>query len=95
VADVRLVFGGMAATVRRAVLAEAALRGQPWTQASVRAAQAALAQDFRPLSDLRASAAYRRRTAAALLQRLWLAHRPGQALPPQALDVHAATGATA
>ena len=85
--DVRLAFGGMAATVRRAAQAEAALRGQPWTQATVQAAQQALAQDFTPLSDMRASAAYRLQVAQNLLQRLWLETRSDGALPPEATSV--------
>ncbi|MFN0187002.1 MAG: xanthine dehydrogenase small subunit, partial [Aquabacterium sp.] len=76
-----LAFGGMAATVRRAAAAEAAAMGQPWTEATARAAMAALAQDFRPLSDLRASAAYRSRAAANLLLRLWHETRPDAPLP--------------
>lgn len=71
----RLAFGGMAATVRRATAAEAALRQAPWTQESVHTVQAALAQDFQPLTDLRGTAAYRLRTAQALIQRLWLQTR--------------------
>ena len=82
VSAVRLAFGGMAATVKRATLAEAALLGQPWTEASVRAAQTALAQDFQPLSDMRASAAYRMQVAQNLLQRFWLETRAEQPLPP-------------
>ena len=85
--DVRLAFGGMAATVRRAAQAEAALRGQPWTQATVQAAQQALAQDFTPLSDMRASAGYRLQVAQNLLQRLWLETRANDALPPEATSV--------
>jgi len=85
--DVRLAFGGMAATVRRAVQAEAALRGQPWSQASVQVAQQALAQDFKPLSDMRASAGYRLQVAQNLLQRLWLETRANDALPPEATSV--------
>ena len=81
VVAVRLAFGGMAATVKRAAQAEAALLGQPWTQGSVRAAQAALAQDFQPLSDMRASAAYRMQVAQNLLQRFWLETRADQPLP--------------
>ncbi len=73
--DVRLVFGGLAATVKRASAAEAALRGQPWSQATLLTAQAALDQDFQPLSDLRASADYRREAARGLLRRLWLQTR--------------------
>src|SRR6186713_1130450 len=59
VAAARLAFGGMAATVRRAAGAEAALVGQAWDETAVVAAQAALATDFVPLTDMRASAAYR------------------------------------
>lgn len=78
VAEARLAFGGMAAVVKRAALAEAALNGQPWSEASIRQAMAALAQDFTPMSDLRASAAYRQRVAAALLHKFWLgADAPG------------------
>ena len=78
---VRLAFGGMAATVRRAVQAEAALLGRPWTQESVRAAQAALGRDFSPLSDMRASDTYRLQVAANLLQRFWLETRAHDPLP--------------
>ena len=72
---VRLAFGGMAATVKRAANAEAALVGKPWTQASVATAKLALAQDFKPLSDMRASADYRLLVAQNLIQRLWLETR--------------------
>ncbi|MBP6903433.1 MAG: xanthine dehydrogenase small subunit [Burkholderiaceae bacterium] len=90
VADLRLAFGGLAATVARAVGAEAALRGQAWSEATVRSAMAALDSDFQPLSDLRASAGYRRRAAANLLWRLWLETRPGHALPATATTVWSA-----
>jgi xanthine dehydrogenase small subunit len=87
--DVRLAFGGMAATVRRAQGAEAALRGQPWNEQTLQAACAALDTDFSPLSDLRASAAYRRQAARGLLRRLWLQTRPDNPLPPAASTVWA------
>jgi xanthine dehydrogenase small subunit len=77
---VRLAFGGMAATVKRAANAEAALVGKPWTQASVATAKLALAQDFKPLSDMRASADYRLLVAQNLIQRLWLETRAEEAL---------------
>ncbi|MGJ7609366.1 MULTISPECIES: xanthine dehydrogenase small subunit [unclassified Variovorax] len=77
---VRLAFGGMAATVRRAANAEAAILGKPWTQASVATAKLALAQDFKPLSDMRASADYRLLVAQNLVQRLWLETRAADAL---------------
>ena len=75
VVDARFAFGGLAGTVKRAAAAEAAVRGQPWTAATVQRAMAALDHDFQPLSDLRASASYRRRSARKLLQRLWLETR--------------------
>jgi xanthine dehydrogenase small subunit len=87
VKTVRLAFGGMAATVKRGALAEAALVGQPWTQATVNAAKAALAQDFKPLSDMRASAAYRLQVAQNLLQRFWLETRTENPLPSTATSV--------
>ncbi|MFM7847808.1 MAG: xanthine dehydrogenase small subunit [Rubrivivax sp.] len=89
VEDVRLAFGGMAATVRRAQAAEAALRGQSWTEQAVQAACAALDADFTPLTDLRASAGYRRDAARGLLHRLWLQTRPHDPLPLRATTVWA------
>jgi xanthine dehydrogenase small subunit len=84
---VRLAFGGVAATVRRAGATEAALAGQPWTEATVRAAIAVLETEFQPLTDLRASAGYRRRGARALLEKLWLESRPDAPLAPAQLSV--------
>ena len=87
VTTVRLAYGGMAATVKRGALAEAAIVGQAWTQATVNAAKAALAQDFKPLSDMRASAAYRLQVAQNLLQRLWLETRTENPLDSRATSV--------
>ena len=89
VADVRLAWGGMAATVRRAAGAEAALRGRPWDEAALQAAQAALGADFQPLSDMRASSAYRMQVAQNLLRRFWLETRPAAPLPESAVNVWA------
>jgi xanthine dehydrogenase small subunit len=86
---VRLAFGGLAATVKRAVATESAALGQPWTQATVNAAQAALAAEFAPLSDLRASAAYRLQVAQNLLQRLWLETRVDKPLSTDETTVFA------
>jgi len=66
---VRLAYGGMAATVQRAAAAEAALLGRPFDAAAAQAAAAALASDFTPLSDLRASAAFRLQVAGQLIHR--------------------------
>jgi xanthine dehydrogenase small subunit len=72
VADIRLAYGGMAGIPKRAGWAEAALRNEPWTKATVAAAMTALPQDFTPMSDMRASAAYRMETAQNMILRAWL-----------------------
>jgi xanthine dehydrogenase small subunit len=67
VTSVRIAFGGMAGTPKRAAGAETALLGQAWTLATVTAVVEALKADFEPLTDWRASADYRRTVAANLL----------------------------
>ncbi|WP_226580070.1 xanthine dehydrogenase small subunit [Acuticoccus sediminis] len=69
VRDVRLAYGGMAAIPKRAAAAEAALSGRPYTAETVAAAAEALAEDFSPISDMRASSAYRLTVARNLLKR--------------------------
>lgn len=64
--------GGVAATPARAVKTEAALLGQPWTQATAQAAAAVLQAEFSPISDMRASGDYRRHVLGSLMQRFWL-----------------------
>ena len=68
----RIAFGGMAGIPKRAAAVEAALVGRPWAEASVRAAMAAFADDFTPLTDMRASAGYRLAASQNLLLRYWL-----------------------
>jgi xanthine dehydrogenase small subunit len=89
VREVRLAFGGMAAIVKRAALAEAALHGKPWTEATLTAGMAALAQDFKPLTDMRASAAYRLQVAQNLLRRFWLETRAEAPLSESEVSVFA------
>ena len=72
VADVCIAFGGMAATPKRAKTVEAALLGKPWTAATVEAALSAYAEDYQPISDMRASAEYRMAAAQNLLRRFLL-----------------------
>ena len=68
----RIAYGGMAGTPKRAAHVEAALLGHPWTDATVAKAMQAFSQDYTPLSDMRASAAYRLQTAANMLHRYFL-----------------------
>jgi len=71
----RMACGGMAATIRRAENCEAAVVGKPWNNDTVDAACKALARDFEPISDMRASAGYRLRAAQNLLRRFYLESR--------------------
>jgi xanthine dehydrogenase small subunit len=77
--DIRICYGGMAATPKRARACEAALIGRVWSEAAIEAALPALNEDFAPISDMRASAAYRRLVAANLLRKFLVetAGRPG------------------
>ncbi len=72
VSGVRIAFGGMAAIPKRARACEAALRGKPWNQAAIERACQALAEDFTPLSDFRASKEYRLLTAQNLLRKYFI-----------------------
>jgi xanthine dehydrogenase small subunit len=67
----RVVHGGMAAVPKRAPKAEAALAGKRWSLEAFQAAGAALAQDYEPISDMRASAEYRLQVAKNLLLRFF------------------------
>ncbi len=68
VAGARIAFGGMAATPRRAPATERAVIGlRLRAPASWPGAADALAQDFSPIDDHRASARYRMRVARSLL----------------------------
>ena len=71
VTSARLAYGGMAGTPLRAKKAEAALIGQPFTRESFAAAARAIAEDFTPLTDWRASKEYRATVAANLLLRFY------------------------
>ena len=63
---------GMAGVPARAGNAEKALLGQPWTRAGVERALAALASDYEPITDWRASREYRMAAAQNLVLRFYL-----------------------
>jgi len=60
------------------------------SEASLRAAMAALAQDYAPLSDMRASSGYRMQAAQNLLRRFWFETRVIDPLPAGAVNAFAA-----
>ncbi|MDR7228941.1 xanthine dehydrogenase small subunit [Caulobacter sp. BE264] len=72
VTDARIAFGGMAGTPKRAKACEAALIGRPWAEATIEAAMAGLDTDYKPMSDMRASAAYRALAARNMLRKVLL-----------------------
>ena len=84
VTEARIAFGGMAGIPKRAAAAEAALLDQPWTRETIDAAMAAMDGDFTPMSDMRASATYRMKTAQNLLLRYFL---EDQGQPTRVLEV--------
>ena len=65
----RIAYGGMAATPARASAAEAVLLKRGLGDAGIEATCEVVAEEFQPLTDVRASADYRRAMAAALLDR--------------------------
>jgi xanthine dehydrogenase small subunit len=72
VACCAIAYGGMAATPKRASHVEDALLGKPWTKETITAALPTFAQDFTPMSDMRASKEYRLKAAQNMLQRCFL-----------------------
>ena len=86
VASASIAFGGMAGIPKRAAHVEAALVGKPWTEASIEAAIAEFAKDFKPMTDMRGSAGYRLEAAQNMLRR-YFADLSGSAV--NVLEVHA------
>ena len=75
VRSIRIAYGGLAATVKRAEHCEQAMTGRPWTEETIADGMNALATDFEPITDMRASAEYRLRSSRNLLRRLYLETR--------------------
>ena len=89
VTSVKIAYGGMAAIPKRAANTEAELSGNTWDETTVQKAMKTLAEDFTPLSDMRASANYRQTTAANLLYRFYLETRAHAALATESVNVFA------
>ncbi len=71
VAAARIAFGGMAGVPKRAATVETALIGNPWSEDAIRAVLPLFSDDFEPLTDMRAGAAYRLETAQNMLLRYY------------------------
>jgi xanthine dehydrogenase small subunit len=79
VTGITIAYGGMAATPKRAFAVEKALLGQKWTEATVEAAMEKYAEDYTPLTDMRATAGYRALVAKNLLLRFYTETTSGAA----------------
>ncbi len=88
VASLRIAYGGMAAVPRRAIAAEERLTGSLWTRESVMVAMDDIDESFAPLSDMRASADYRKLVARNLLLKFYLEYAAEPRAPrPLRLDI--------
>lgn len=81
ITSARIAYGGMAATPKRAQLAEQALIGHAPTDDILEQACTALAQDFTPISDMRASARYRLLAAQNLLRKYFYERLSSRQMP--------------
>ena len=72
VASVGIGVGGVAATPVRAVATETFLTGKSWTEQIALEAARVLRAEFRPITDMRASAEYRSEVLGNLVRRFWL-----------------------
>lgn len=71
VREIRAAYGGIAERPLRAFAVEDALRGRPWTRASVEAAKAVASTLGTPIDDSRASARYRGAMLGSLLDKFY------------------------
>ena len=72
VAKASIGVGGVAATPVRAIKTEAACARKDWSKATIDHLKTVLRAEFSPISDMRASSAYRTQVLGNLLERFWL-----------------------
>lgn len=72
VTAIRTGFGGIAAIPARARDTEAVITGQAWSDSTITQAEAVLAEEFTPLTDMRASERYRQMTTVRLLRKFFI-----------------------
>ena len=70
--NIRIAYGGMASIPKRAKYCEKILSNSPITEKNINKAKKALELDFKPISDMRASAKYRMMVAKNLLHKCFL-----------------------
>ena len=90
VIKVSIGVGGVAATPVRAIKTEAFCARIGWSKSSVDAVSGVLQAEFNPITDMRASAAYRVQILGNLIQRFWLESQGLQNINLQAFNMEAA-----
>lgn len=73
--DIRICYGGMAATPKRAYATEDYLISKPWQRKTIDSAMQELARDFKPMDDFRGTAQYRTLACQNLLLRFFLENK--------------------
>ncbi len=71
VEDIILAYGGMAATTKRAILAENFLKGKIWNKENVEESSEIIYNEFTPISDARSGAEFRKVVSKNLLIKFW------------------------
>jgi len=87
IASISIGAGGVAATPVRAKQTQSRLLGKPWSQAAAMDAAAQLRAEFSPISDMRASAAYRSEVLGNLMQRFWLESQGASAINLESFEL--------
>ncbi|NBU79891.1 MAG: xanthine dehydrogenase small subunit, partial [Sphingomonadaceae bacterium] len=71
ISTVRIGVGGMAERPMRALATEKILNGQRFSPETIEIAAQCIEKEFNPISDMRATAAYRSQAIGQLLRRVW------------------------
>ncbi|MCF8466373.1 MAG: xanthine dehydrogenase small subunit [Sneathiella sp.] len=69
---IRICYGGMAGTPKRAIAAEQAIIGRKWSEETIEAALTVITEDYQPMTDMRASKQYRMLAAQNLLKKFYI-----------------------
>ncbi|MDF2366105.1 xanthine dehydrogenase small subunit [Sneathiella sp.] len=72
VEDIRICYGGMAGTPKRARATEKSIIGEVWNEETISTALSCMTEDYQPLSDMRASEHYRMLIAQNLLRKFYI-----------------------
>ncbi len=81
VRHVRMAFGGVAVSPKRALKAEAALLDQPWSQETMARMLPVLGAEFEPITDVRGTKEYRLGLVTSLLEKFFTEFNSDEEIP--------------